>query len=133
MKIFLTAYAAALVCYGAMDLLWVGVAAHGVYRKSLGHLMSDSVRWGAVALFYPLYAAGAVYFAARPGMQAGSVGVAAAHGAALGLLVYGTYDLTNLALLKGWTPGISALDVAWGTFATAVVASAACLAGRAVS
>ncbi len=113
-----------------MDLLWVGVAAHETYRRSLGHLMSDSVRWGAVALFYPLYAAGVVYFAARPGMQAGSIAAAAAHGAALGFLVYGTYDLTNLALLKGWTPGISAMDIAWGTVLTAFVSSAACCAGR---
>ncbi len=129
MKPYLLAYAAALICYGALDLLWVGYLAHDTYRNSLGHLMSDSVRWGAVALFYPLYAAGVVYFAVRPGIHAGSIATAAAHGAALGLLVYGTYDLTNLALLKGWTPGISAIDVVWGIFVTASAAAVASFAG----
>lgn len=92
--------------------------------------MRDTVRWGPVVLFYPLYAAGVLYFAARPGIQAGSVWVAAAHGAALGLLVYGTYNLTNLALLKGWTVGVAAMDVAWGAAATAVVAAAAAAVRR---
>ena len=63
MKAYLTAFAAALICYAVMDLLWVGVAAHQIYQEALGHLMAASVRWGAVVLFYPLYAAGVVFFA----------------------------------------------------------------------
>jgi uncharacterized membrane protein len=128
----LAGFATALVCYGLLDLLWVGVAANAIYRGSLGHLMSDSVRWGAVAVFYPLYASGVLYFAVRPGIQAGSVATAARHGAGLGLVVYGTYNLTNLALLQGWTVGITVMDIAWGTFVTALVASAACAVRRAI-
>jgi uncharacterized membrane protein len=44
-----------------------------------------------------------------------------AHGALLGLVIYGGYDLTNLAILKGWPLGLSLLDIAWGiTFSTLV-------------
>jgi len=45
-------------------------------------------------------------------------------GALLGLFAYGTYDLTNLATLKGWPVFLSILDMAWGTAATSVSAVA---------
>ena len=48
----------------------------------------------------------------------------ATRGAAFGLIAYATYDLTNLATLKGWPLGLAAADVAWGTFASAVAATA---------
>jgi uncharacterized membrane protein len=43
-------------------------------------------------------------------------------GAAVGLLAYGTYDLTNLAVIEGYTLRIALIDLAWGTFLTAITA-----------
>ncbi len=37
----------------------------------------------------------------------------------LGLVSYGTYDLTNLATLKDWPVLITVVDLIWGTFVTA--------------
>jgi uncharacterized membrane protein len=49
---------------------------------------------------------------------------ALAMGALLGLLAYGTYDLTNLAVMKGFTLKIALIDMAWGAFVTAATAGA---------
>ena len=51
-------------------------------------------------------------------------------GALLGLLAYGTYDLTNQATLRGWSSLITAIDMAWGATLTAVVAAVAVIVAR---
>lgn len=40
----------------------------------------------------------------------------------MGLLLYGTVDLTNCALINSWSWLISVVDIAWGTTACAVTA-----------
>ena len=53
------------------------------------------------------------------------------NGALLGLTAYATFDLTNLAIINGWTLGLAALDMAWGTVLSAIAAVAGYLAGTA--
>ena len=48
-----------------------------------------------------------------------------ARGALFGFVAYGTFDLTNLAVLKGWSVAITAIDMAWGTLLTGFVAALA--------
>ena len=38
--------------------------------------------------------------------------------AVFGLMAYGTYDLTNMATLAGWSWTVVFVDMAWGAFAT---------------
>lgn len=118
------AYLSAAAVLASLDLLWLGVAARDLYRRNLGHLMADQVRWPAAVVFYIVYTAGVFYFAVLPALERGSLQKAAVSGALLGFLVYAVYDLTNLAVLRGWPAGLSAIDVAWGTLLTAAVASA---------
>jgi uncharacterized membrane protein len=40
----------------------------------------------------------------------------------LGLVAYGTYDLTNQATLKVWPSAITIADLCWGAVLTAVAA-----------
>jgi uncharacterized membrane protein len=63
-------------------------------------------------------------FAVLPALDAGSWGKALLQGALFGFFAYATYDLTNLATLKGWSPGIAMLDLAWGTVVTGLSATA---------
>lgn len=119
------------VCTLALDLLWLGVVAKDLYRRHLGHLMAPSVYWPAALLFYALYGAGVAFFCVRPALAEGSMSRAVMNGAALGLLAYGTYDLTNMAVLRDWGGWISLADVAWGVFLTSAVAAAAFAAARA--
>jgi uncharacterized membrane protein len=50
----------------------------------------------------------------RPALAAGSVSQALIYGALFGLVAYGTYDLTNLAVMKGFTTKIAIIDMVWG-------------------
>ena len=42
-------------------------------------------------------------------------------GALFGIFTYATYDLTNLATLKGWPLAIVLIDILWGAVLSAVV------------
>ena len=49
--------------------------------------------------------------------------------AILGLIAYGTYDLTNLAVMKGFTTKIAIIDMIWGTVLTGAVSTLTVLIG----
>jgi len=122
-------YVAALVGFLAIDMLWLGVVARGFYRRHLGFLFADQVNWWAAFSFYLLFVAGVLVFAVAPALQAGSLSRALILGGLLGLLTYGTYDLTNLATVKGWPLVVTLVDMAWGTVLTAAVSGIGYLAG----
>ena len=50
----------------------------------------------------------------------------------IGLLAYGTYDLSNLATLKGWTVSLVVVDILWGIAVSAIAATAGYFVARAV-
>lgn len=122
------AYGAALCAFLAIDALWLAVLMKPVYAAALGPLLADTPRWAPTVLFYLLYVAGLVVFAVLPGLRARRGRTAAALGALLGLLAYGTYDLSNYATLRGWPLALTAIDMAWGTVLSAVSATAGYLA-----
>ena len=126
---YATIYVAALVGFLAIDMLWLGVVARGFYRRQLGFLLADQVNWWAAFSFYLLFVAGVLVFAVAPALQAGSLSRALLLGGLLGLLTYGTYDLTNLATVKGWPLLVTLVDLAWGTALTAAVSGIGYLAG----
>jgi uncharacterized membrane protein len=55
-------------------------------------------------------------FVIGPAYQNADVLNAFLMGGLLGLIMYATYDLTNLATLKDWPVTITLIDLAWGTF-----------------
>lgn len=105
-----------------MDLLWLGVLAKDLYQTRLAHLLGPIV-WTPAFIFYCVYAAGVIFFAVHPALQASSLGKAAFLGGILGFLTYATYDLTNHATLKSWPLLITIVDILWGAFLTGTVAS----------
>ena len=113
---------AAAVTMGVLDGLWLGVVAKSFYRDELGGLMRERTNVVAAALFYVLYIAGVVVLVVRP---YDGVGAAALVGAALGLIAYGTYDLTNMATIDGFTWRVTVVDLVWGAVLTAAVSAAA--------
>ena len=58
---------------------------------------------------------------------------AALNGALLGLVAYGTYDLTNQATLKTWPITITLIDMSWGVLLTAVAAAAGAMVALALT
>lgn len=119
-----------LICYGltvlaffVIDLIWLGAVAKSFYASQLGGLMADKPRWGVAIAFYLVYILGIVFFASRFGLANGSVMTAALYGAAFGFFCYATYDLTNLATLKGWPVKMVIVDIIWGTVLTGACAA----------
>ena len=121
MKSILISYLLTFVGFLMVDLLWLGIIAKNLYQKYLGDLLSDKVNWTAAFIFYFIYVAGISIFAIYPAVQKESVFNAILMGALFGLFTYATYDLTNLATLKGWPLPIVFIDILWGIILSASV------------
>jgi uncharacterized membrane protein len=117
-------YAVTAIVMVLLDLLWLGLIARSFYQQGIGHLMAEQPRWGVAILFYLMYAAGIVLFAVAASEGSSGFAKAAVLGALFGFFAYATYDLTNLATLKGWPVTMSLVDMAWGSFVSAVSAVA---------
>jgi uncharacterized membrane protein len=117
MKKMLFAYAGTLLAFLVLDGLWLGVLMAPTYRALLGPLMLDQPLLAPAAVFYLLYVFGCVVFVVLP---AKTWQRASALGALLGLVAYGTYDLSNWATLNGWSAQLALMDMAWGTLATCI-------------
>ena len=128
-QIFLL-YVITLIVFILIDMVWLGVVAKGFYRKHLGPFMTPKVVWPAAALFYLLFIAGLVIFVVRPALAGGEPLHALGLGALFGLIAYATYDLTNLATLKGWPLVVTVVDLAWGTVLGGAVSFLSALIGQ---
>lgn len=127
---FIISYVATGLVFLALDALWLGTMASRLYRPAMGRLMADEPSLLPAALFYLLYVAGIVVFAVQPALGSGRWTTALMLGAFLGLVAYGTYDLTNHATLRDWPVVITVVDLAWGTLLTGVAATAGMLITR---
>jgi uncharacterized membrane protein len=116
-------YVLTLVLFLAIDMVWLRGVARSTYVAEMGSLIRADVNLTAAIVFYFLYAAGLMYFAILPAMEAKSIGQALLLGAGLGLVAYGTYDLTNLAVVNGFGTKIAIIDLAWGTVLSAISAA----------
>jgi len=122
------AYVGGLLAMGLLDAVWLSTMVPMLYRPRLGALLLPRPVWWAAITFYLLYGAGVVFFAVQPALKAESLSRAAMLGAALGLMAYATYDLTNQATLRDWPVVITVVDLIWGMVITASAASAGYLA-----
>lgn len=113
-----------------IDMLWLGVVAKGFYRNRLEGLLRPDVRWSVALIFYLVYIVGILIFAVLPALEKDSPLRAFFLGALFGFFTYATYDLTNLATLKGWSGAVVAVDIVWGAFLCAVVSGFAFYAGK---
>ena len=120
---FFKLYLIALPVFFAIDMLWLGLVARGLYRSQIGSLLKTDFNWVAGISFYLLFIGGLVYFVIEPAVRQGSWTSALMVGALFGLMTYATYDLTNLATLKDWPLTITFVDMAWGMFLAASVST----------
>jgi uncharacterized membrane protein len=108
----------------ALDFLWLGLIAKRFYNQYLGHFLSEEVNWAAAFLFYLLFISGMMVFVIYPAYKAHAVMQALCLGMLYGLVTYATFDLTNLALLKGWPLTIVVVDIIWGIVLSSMVSTA---------
>lgn len=114
-------YLLTTLVFFAIDLIWLGVVAKGLYNKYLGGLLADQVNWPAAIIFYLLFIVGIFIFAILPAIEKNSWTQALILGGLFGFFTYATYDLTNLATLKDWPITIVFIDIVWGIILTASV------------
>jgi uncharacterized membrane protein len=127
MKRSLIAYVATLLTFLLLDGIWLGLLMAPTYRELLGSLMLEKPLLLPAAVFYCLYVFGCVVFVVLPAL---SWQWAVKRGALLGLVAYGTYDLTNWATLRGWSVQVTLMDWVWGMVATAVACAVGFLLAR---
>lgn len=123
MTYWIILWIAAAILFLAIDMLWLLWLGRGFYVAEIGPLLRETPNFGAAGAFYLLYVTGLMIMVIWPAHQAQSVSQALIYGAVLGLMAYGTYDLTNLAVAKGFTLKIAAIDMVWGTMLTAAVSA----------
>ena len=121
---YLAAYLGAGAAFLILDLVWLGVIARSFYANQMGALLAPSFNMRAAVAFYVIYLIGLLVFVLSPTLAAGGgVGDAALRGALFGLFCYATYDLTGLAVIRGFPGRLAVIDIIWGAILTAVAAA----------
>ena len=122
---FMLVWGGGFVAFTMVDLLWIGVIAAPIYRTQLGPVLVSGQEMGAPQIVAALATWLVITFAlawfAMP-ERGQSWLVALGGGAMLGFIMYAVYDLTNLAVLRGWTLKVTVIDILWGTSICACVA-----------
>jgi uncharacterized membrane protein len=131
MKLVLSFILTTLV-FLAIDIVWLGWIAKNLYNKMIGHLLSPQVNWIAAIIFYFLFIIGIFIFAILPAIEKDAWKHALLYGALFGFFTYATYELTNLATLRQWPASLVFIDIAWGVFLSASVATAGFFITRAL-
>jgi uncharacterized membrane protein len=116
-------WAIAAVIMIAIDMVWLMWLGRGFYMQEIGDLLLDKPNLLPALAFYLLYSIGVTVIVIAPAMETQSVLKALGFGVLFGLVAYGTYDLTNLAVMKGFTTKIALIDMVWGGLITGFVSA----------
>ena len=121
MTFYVLLWAIAFALLLIIDMVWLMWLGRGFYVEEIGSLLLEQPNLIAAFAFYALYIAGLVYLVIAPAAEADSVMKAVISGAVFGIVAYATYDLTNLAVMKGFTLKIALIDMVWGMALSAAV------------
>jgi uncharacterized membrane protein len=123
------AYVSMVIASSSMEGIWYLGIASDLYEKEIGSLMNVQFDVLVAAIFYLVYALGAIVFSVRPALESRSLATALQRGAMLGFFCFSAHDLTDLADIHGYTWKIALIDISWGIFMTATACSIAYFAG----
>jgi len=115
---WIAVWAIAAVIMIAIDMVWLMWVGRGFYMQEIGDILLEKPNLPAALAFYVLYSIGVVVIVIAPALEAQSAMRALLYGLIFGLVAYGTYDLTNLAVMKGFTTKIALIDMIWGGLIT---------------
>ena len=124
MKRAVILYFATLIVMVPLDFLFLGVLAKEFFKAQVGPALGD-VKILPAVIFYLLDPVGIVIFvsfAAGTNWQHTLL-----YGALFGLFCYATFELTSMSMLKDWSWTVVVVDIAWGSFVTAVSSTAGLL------
>ena len=106
-------YLISVVVFVLVDFVWINYVAQAFYQKHIGHLLREEYLLGPAAIFYLMFLAGIMLFIIHPRAKDSYASISG-YAMALGVLTYGTFDLTCLALFKGFPTIVAVVDMVWG-------------------
>ena len=109
-------YIITTIIFLAIDAIWLGILSRSFYDQHLD-AFERTINLFSAALVYLIIPLGIVLFVLPKSKQPKK---ALLWGGIYGLIVYGVYDLTNLATLKDWSPTMVVVDMLWGMFICAI-------------
>lgn len=113
-------YLATVLVMLPIDFLFLGLVAKGFFTSQVGDMLG-TVRLTPAIIFYLLYPVGILIFvSAVPNATWQSTLL---FGGLFGFFCYATFELTSMSLLKHWTWPVVFVDIAWGTFVTALAST----------
>ena len=107
-------YISSLVIFLAVDVVGIKFLIRPVFERHIGDLLADPFRLGPAAGFYAFYIVGLLYFVSIPALREGAPLQALLGGVLLGLMCYGTYEFTSLAIMRDWSWAQVVTDTLWG-------------------
>jgi len=130
---YLGVYLSFLTSLVVVDMIWLLGIAKGLYRAEMGDLMASEPKLLAGLAFYVLYAIGVCIFVIVPAITKQSWFDAVLYGALFGFFCYMTYDLTSLAVVRNFSTRLAVIDIAWGSFLTAILSGFTYWVGKKIS
>tara|TARA_B100000424_G_scaffold229896_1_gene191522 strand:- start:100 stop:471 length:372 start_codon:yes stop_codon:yes gene_type:complete len=111
-----------LVFFVIAEIIVLSNIMQPLFKKHIGFLMNEETNFSIAAIFYLIYVAGVFWFATRAGIKSESILITILSGAFLGLLAFGTYEITNYVILKDWNINLVIVDTLWGIIITSLMA-----------
>ena len=121
MKIIFAFFISSFIFF-IIDFIWLSITVSSFYRPNLGNLLTEKPVFWAAGLFYIIYMIGLTLLVLKPSIDANSLFLALWSGVVFGVVCYGTYNLTNMATVKDWSPIVVLVDMIWGGTLTGSVA-----------
>jgi uncharacterized membrane protein len=119
MKLLLSSTLLAALIFLIIDVIWLSFAVKFFYRPNIGHLLLDKPVMWASAMFYIVYVFGLGVVIIEPSLNFEDTIKFLFKAFMFGLVAYGTYNLTNMATVKGWSASVVFVDMLWGGSLTA--------------
>jgi uncharacterized membrane protein len=118
MKTNIITYLSILLSLLMLDGIWLGLVAKDGYQLAMGHIMREQIIiWPWIA-FYIMYPFAILTLAVKVQLPTQSMFYFLWRGFVLGAAAYGTYNLTNYALVVDWPLSITIKDWLWGAILT---------------
>ena len=118
MKLLLYSTVFAALIFLIIDVIWLFFAVKSFYRPNIGDLLLDKPVMWAAAMFYIIYIFGLGVVIIEPSLNFEDTFKFLFKAFMFGLVSYGTYNLTNMATIKGWSSSVVFVDMFWGGILT---------------
>ncbi len=107
-------YLSMLIFFLIVDAIMIIKVINPMFRENIGEVMKEDINLVIAAIFYLFFVIGIYWFGTNTGIKSNSVFLGVASAVFLGLLAYGTYEITNYVTIKGWTTKMAIMDILWG-------------------